>query len=220
MVANIENDPLAREALEMRTGFPSPGKTATTESSETIISELGLPIPSKPPQQMVDQDVYEAWKQHMIDGFERNNRMFGEILNAFMRPYWITVHMYRAMFIVGLAGVVLGAVLGVWQGVEYAWIFCGLSAASFITFFVSRPLISLEQNIQFITWLGLIFNTYWTRLMYANDEKAIQTELEKILNSSIKDIVTLLDKQAELHGKRPNQLQNMYQTEVNNEHHE
>jgi hypothetical protein len=165
-------------------------------------AELMLPVPSASGG-AVDPQVFEAWKQHMIQGFERNNKMFASILDAFIRPYWLTVRMYQAMFVVGLSGLVLAAVLGVTQGISFGVLFGGMSIVSFLTFFLSRPLASLEQNIQFITWLGLVYNTYWTRLMYANNEATIQTDLEDILNRSVEDIVALLDKQAELTGKRP-----------------
>jgi hypothetical protein len=54
-----------------------------------------------------------------------------------------------------------------------------------------------------IIWLGLIYNTYWTRLMYANDPTNIQDELEKIITTTIAEMEKLADKQAELSGKRP-----------------
>jgi hypothetical protein len=201
-MATDSQDQAAPDALGSRPGKLPPGMEKDSGQATAPPIELSLPLP-KPPSKDIDQEVYKAWTQHLIEGFERNNNMFGKLLDAFMRPYWLTVRMYQAMFIVGLSGVVLAAVLGVWQGIEFALIFGGLSAASFITFFMSRPLTSLEQNIQFITWLGLIYNTYWTRLMYANNEATIQADLEAILDRSISDIVALLDKQAELAGKRP-----------------
>lgn len=196
----LEND--QPEALGTRSEWSPPGAQPDPKPIDNPIPELSLPIPTVPTDK-VDKEVYAAWKKYMIDGFERNNDMFAKILDAFTRPYWLTVRMYQAMFIVGLSGVVLAAVMGAWQGVQYAWVFGGLSAVAFIGFFVSRPLISLEQNIQFITWLGLVYNTYWTRLMYANDEKTVQADLEAITECAIQDIVRLLDKQTELTGKRP-----------------
>lgn len=206
MTPDSQDQP-APDALGSRAGIIPQGMQKNTGQVTAPPPEMSLPMPRSPSKD-IDPDVYKAWTQHLINGFERNNNMFGKLLDAFMRPYWLTVRMYQAMFIVGLSGVVLAAVLGVWQGIEFALIFGGLSAASFITFFMSRPLTSLEQNIQFITWLGLIYNTYWTRLMYANDEQTIQADLEVILERSINDIVALLDKQAELAGKRPDLPEN------------
>ena len=44
-------------------------------------------------------------------------------------------------------------------------LFAGLSAATLLAPFVRNPLRSLEENLQFITWLGVIYNTHWTRLL-------------------------------------------------------
>ena len=193
------------EALGSNEAFvpPLPSEASDPPAGSSPDQELGLPPPVDPSGE-VDAEVYAAWRQHMIDGFQRNNNMFAKILDAFTRPYWLTVRMYQAMFIVGISGIVLAAILGIWQGIEFTLIFGGISAVAFIGFFISRPLISLEQNIQFITWLGLVYNTYWTRLMYANNAATIQDDLEEITDRAIQDIVRLLDKQAELTGKRPN----------------
>ena len=50
--------------------------------------------------------------------------------------------------------------------------FGGLSVGSFLLFFIRQPLQALEENLEFITWLGVAFNTYWTRLMYLTRSKA------------------------------------------------
>lgn len=155
------------------------------------------------PTGKVDPEIYAAWKQHIVRGFEQNNRMFNEVLKAFMRPYWMTVWMYRVMFAVGIAGFVAAAALGVTRGVEFAAVFGGLSVITFLTYFISQPLRALEQNLEFITWLGIIYNTYWTRLMYANDASTVQVDLEAISRTAVDEINQLIDKHAELAGKRP-----------------
>jgi len=163
---------------------------------------LGLPIPpgaeNKP-----DADVYNAWKKHMISGYEQNRQMFKQVLDGFMRPYWMTVWMYRVMFLVGIGGFILAIILGVWKGIQFSLLFGGLSVATFLTYFISQPLRSLEQNIQFITWLGIIYNSYWTRLMYANETSTIQADLEGIVNKSIEEIMQMVDKHSQLVNKRP-----------------
>jgi hypothetical protein len=169
--------------------------------NESNSPHLELPPPTTP--ENVDPEIFAAWKEHMIQGYHHNSQMFTDLLDAFMRPYWQTVWMYRLMFFVGILGFVLAAALGVTLGIEFGAIFGGLTVVAFLAFFISRPLQSLEQNIMLITWLGLIYNTYWTRLMYANDPANIQDELEKIITTTISEMKELADKQAELSGKRP-----------------
>lgn len=161
-------------------------------------------VPPPPKPENVDEEIYEAWKKHMIEGYQHNSQMFTRVLDAFMRPYWQTVWMYRLMFAVGILGFVLAAALAFLKQIEFAALFGGLTAFSFLSFFVSRPLQSLEQNILLITWLGVIYNTYWTRLMYANDAITIQADLEGITKTAIEELARLADKHSELSGKREN----------------
>jgi hypothetical protein len=151
----------------------------------------------------LDKALYNAWKEHMIGGYKQNSLMFKQVLDAFMKPYWISVRMYQLMFVVGILGFLAAVVLGIWQGYELAAVFGGLTTVSFLAFFISKPLVSLEQNLQFITWLGLIYNTYWTRLMYASDATTVQADLEAITATAIGEIQELVNKHAELSGKRP-----------------
>jgi ABC-type multidrug transport system fused ATPase/permease subunit len=154
------------------------------------------------PHGQVDPAVYTAWKNHIINGFKQNNEMFKGVLDAFMRPYWMTVWMYRILFAVGLLGFLAAAVLGVLRGVAFAAVFGGISVVTFLAFFIGQPLRALEQNLEFITWLGIIYNTYWTRLMYTNDVATVQNDLEAITHSAVESIQQLIDKHAELAGKR------------------
>ncbi|MBI5878287.1 MAG: hypothetical protein HZB53_11610 [Chloroflexi bacterium] len=155
------------------------------------------------PRGKVDPDVYDAWKKHTVMGFQQNSEMFRKLLDAFMRPYWLTVWMYRTLYIVGLAGFVVAALLSVWRGWEFAAIFGGISVVTFLAFFIGQPLRALEQNLEFITWLGLIYNTYWTRLMYANDAEKMQADLEAINKAAVADLSALIDKHVAVAAKRP-----------------
>jgi hypothetical protein len=69
-------------------------------------------------------------------------------------------------------------------------------------FFVVRPLQALEENLQFITWLGLIYNTYWVHLTYANDPATLHDEVNKATDDAIAKLQVLMQKHAEASGKR------------------
>jgi hypothetical protein len=182
---------------------PTPGSPSPTSTfgSQLPPDPFRLPVPGPPPQE-VDAEVYAAWKKHMIEGYEQNTLMFNKLLDAFMRPYWTTVWMYRLLFGVGITGFILAAVLSVTNGITFGLLFGGLSVAAFLAFFIRHPLQALEQNLLIITWLGIIYNTYWTRLMYADDEKTIQRDLDEITRTSIRQINQLLDRQADVSAKR------------------
>jgi hypothetical protein len=164
-----------------------------------------LPLP-RPDQRLreLDPQLYEYWRDHMRDGFEQNSEMFDRVLDGFMTPYYTTLWMYRVLFIVGIAAFVAAVVLSVWQGEPlYALVFGGLSVGAFVSYFFNRPLQSLEENLQLITWLGVIYNSYWTRLAYMQDMDTVQQELRSATDETVDALERLVDKQAALHGKRP-----------------
>jgi hypothetical protein len=153
---------------------------------------------------LADEEVYGYWQEHVKNSLEGNNEMFRRILNAFLGPYHATVWMNGILFAVGILSFVAAAVLSLWTGNPlYALAFGGLSVAAFLSYFISRPLRSLEENLEFITWLGLIYNTYWIRLLYLNDETTVQQDLEDATKDASREIERLIDKHAALSGKRP-----------------
>ena len=91
--------------------------------------------------------------------------------------------------------VAAAALLGVQQGISSAALFGGLSVLAFLGFFVSKPLRALERNVQFITWLGIVYNTYWARLMYATDPDTVQEDLEAIKTAAVRDLTVLMEVQ-------------------------
>jgi len=166
-----------------------------------------LPPPPLPPQiggQPVPQQLQDAWTRYMVKGFAQNEEMFRRTLEAFMRPYHLTVWLYGLLFAVGIGLFLAAAVIGLRNGNSVVAIaFAGLSVASFLAFFVRQPLHALEENLQFITWLGVSFNTYWTRLMYMADPQTVQAELKAAENDFRASVERLIAQHSELRGKRP-----------------
>jgi len=161
------------------------------------------PIPGRPLAE-ADPELYAAWRDHMRRGFENNQVMFEQLLNAFMTPYWTTVWMYRILFGLGIAAFVVAAVAALLnRGAMTTGIFGGLSVAAFLGYFLNRPLQALEENLQFITWLGVIYNSYWTRLAYTNELETVQQELEDATDDTIAKIKEMMDKHAERNASRP-----------------
>jgi hypothetical protein len=133
-----------------------------------------------------------------------NQVMFKRVLDAFMGPYWTTVWTYRVLIGVGVAGFLIAAFFGLrdaqWPVMA---IFGGLSIVSFLTFFLSRPLQALEENLQFITWLGVVYNTYWTRLANAQDADRFQADVANATNAFVQQLQQLVATHGERSDKRP-----------------
>jgi hypothetical protein len=152
----------------------------------------------------VPQELREAWNQYMAGGFKRNELMFKRTLDAFMKPYNITIGMYIVIFVVGVLLFLVAAYLGIRGGQSLVAVaFGGLSVASFIIFFIRQPVQALEENLEFISWLGVAFNTYWTRLMYMKNIDTIQTDLKSATDDYSQMVEELINKHAELRGNRP-----------------
>ena len=151
-----------------------------------------------------DPELYAAWSKHIQQGFANNQTMFSQVLEAFLNPYWTTVWMYRVLFAVGVGAFVLAGFLAVFQAnLSAAALFGGLSVVAFLGFFVSRPLQALEENLQFITWLGIIYNSYWTRLVQAQDPATFERIIQDATGDAIQQIKELEAKHAERGTNRP-----------------
>jgi hypothetical protein len=162
-----------------------------------------LPLPTDPTAGAVPADLRAAWTQYMVNGFEQNEQMFQRTLKAFMKPYRLTVWLYVALVGVGIGLFVVAAVIGLNKGESVVAIaFAGLGAAGFLGFFVRQPLHALEENLEFITWLGVAFNTYWTRLMYMSDTSTVQAELKAAEDDFRTSVERLIAQHAELRGRR------------------
>jgi hypothetical protein len=183
-----------------------PGRVGAfhAEEQEPVWSPRLPPIMPQPRLAEIDPELYKYWREHINQGFQRNNRMFDTILDAFMRPYNTTIWMYRILFGLGIAAFLVAAALSAWlRDPMFGVVFGGLSIISFLTYFIGRPLQSLEENLKFITWLGIIYNSYWTRLVYMMDSKTVNQDLEDATQDAINEIERLLDKHHDFSGKRP-----------------
>lgn len=174
---------------------------------EAAQSKLPLPGPGSGPAAAaagLDPELRAAWTGYVVQGFRQNEEMFRSTLDAFMKPYLVTVWLYGALAVVGLGLFVAAVVIGLAGGQPVVAIaFAGLSVTAFLAFFLRQPLHALEENLEFITWLGVAFNTYWTRLLYLSDPATVQQDLrtaEQDFRASVEQLIT---RHAELRGRRP-----------------
>lgn len=171
---------------------------------EAPASKLPRPSPPQASEAPLPQELQTAWTEYMVNGFKQNEQMFQSTLNAFIKPYGLTVWLYAILFAVGVGLFVVAAVVGLRNGNSVVAIaFAGFSVAAFLAFFVRQPLHALEENLEFITWLGVAFNTYWTRLMYLADPKTVQADLKAAEDDFRASLEKLIAQHAEMRGKRP-----------------
>jgi hypothetical protein len=198
---------IIQERLALFEALRTPVPSAVPEA-------LALPAPVAPvsadgkPLKESDPELYQAWADHIKQGFVNNNIMFNRILDGFMRPYQTTIWMYRILFGVGILAFLAAVVMALIKdqpaaAIGTSLVFGGLSVLAFLSYFVSRPMQALEENLQFITWLGIVYNTYWARLVNANDPATVQQELEDATTDAVTSIKEMLDKHAAFSRQRP-----------------
>ncbi len=62
---------------------------------------------------------------------------------------------------------------------------------------------ALEENLQFITWLGIIYNSYWTTLVQSQNPDTYTEEVKLATDDAISRIQALSDKHAQRGGTAP-----------------
>jgi hypothetical protein len=201
---------LERIRQEVRVDAEFPISREIAPLPEEAAPRLPFPIPVQEGKTLAEVDLalYEAWREHIQQGFKNNQTMFDQVLRGFMNPYWTTVWMNRILFAVGILLFVMAGVLAYLTqenpvtAIGATVLFGGLGAGAFLAYFVSRPLQALEENLQFITWLGIVYNSYWTRLAYISNLDTVQAEVEDVTDDTILRLQELLDKHAEISSKR------------------
>jgi len=144
-----------------------------------------------------------AWHDSFTDCFEANRKMFKTILKGFMKPFWLSIGMNVAVFVVGIISFSTAMVLSLFtEQYLLGLIFAGIDAATFLTFFLSNPIKNLEKDMGFVAWLGLIYNTYWTRQYYATDPEHFQKDMQKITDDAVKSLRKLISTHNEVSKSR------------------
>ncbi len=148
-------------------------------------------------------DLYQAYVDHIKEGYKNNGRIFDDVRRAFMRSHNSTVVMYWLLFAVGVATVVTGIVLAAQGNIVAGGVFLGVGVAAFVTYFISRSTQSIEENLLYITWLGVIYNSYWTHLAWATQRDTAQAELDKATTDALKQLEKLVNRHAKATKERP-----------------
>jgi hypothetical protein len=96
------------------------------------------------------------------------------------RVFRILVRAYIAIFVVGLVAFAAALYEGLMRHSDTltTGVFAGMSAASFLSLALFKPLESLRRNSVFLTWLNVTTTSYWTRHYYLNKKGLLDAELE------------------------------------------
>ena len=207
-VIEVQTTPSGRPAPETSTPTTEPTTPITTTATG---SENDLPAgtdytPLHMPEDMdpeLKKKLQAAWVAHVEQGYANNDQVFQRIMNTFLSSYRFTVIMYWILFLLGIGFFATGIVMAlVRDSMIPAAVFGGLGAVTFIGYFIGRSVQSIEENLEYITWLGIIYNSYWTRLAWTFDENEALQVLEEGTKETISQLEHMIERHAEARGKR------------------
>ena len=105
-----------------------------------------------------------------------------------------TLMAYTVVFFVGVVALAVALVEGLMDGSNAATTgaFAGLSAVSFVSLFIFRPLDQLRKSSISLTWLNVVTTSYWTRHYYLNKTGSLDAELEEATTETLQHLEDLL----------------------------
>lgn len=150
-------------------------RTLTAASVQLELSPATSPGTSEALSNLVN-DAQAALVHNVSAALKSSMRRIGSAFNVHLA-------MSIAVFIVGLGSFAVAA----WKGLDspgnsdalVSAVFGGLSATAFITYFVRMPLEDVASAGPEMAWLLGIVNTYWTKLVYMNDQETFVAEIQK-----------------------------------------
>lgn len=146
-----------------------------------------------------DPELYATWRDHVREGFAQNSQMFRRALKSLMASYRASVWAYRILLGVATASFLAGIGLSLWRGsAGFGLVFGGLGIAVFLIYFLSRPSWGLGENLELITWLGVVYNTYWARVVRLVNADAEQEELEHVQRDAVAEIQRIMDRRTKM----------------------
>ena len=179
---DVDRIHVAAAEIDYYRGESRAGRDPRPVGGEFDINLL-LPIPAesqgaKPTDEM--QKVVDQAQRELMQNVARASRSTMRRIGASFTGH---LAMNVLLFLVGIGSFAVA----VYKGLEnpdqadavVSAAFGGLTAASFITYFITRPMDSVATSGPEAAWLLGMVNTYWTKLIYLNDPVKFPTEIEK-----------------------------------------
>ena len=121
------------------------------------------------------------------------------------RSYRVVFVGYVAMMIFGVAAIVAAFVKGITASslgeAVSALGLAGLTVGIFVAFFVQRPSAALERNAIFMPWVSIVLTTFWTRLMYLDDEATLDQKLGHAAKEASDELSAIAMRYAVIDGR-------------------
>ncbi|HZQ83078.1 MAG TPA: hypothetical protein VFB25_13975 [Gaiellaceae bacterium] len=165
------------------------------------MTELRLPRPRHGDAIHTTQELRDLAAAILQDDIETLART-----TAYLRRSFRVVFLgYVAMMVFGVAAIVAAFIKGLTASTLGEAItavgLAGLTVGIFVAFFVQRPSAALERNAIFMPWVSIVLTSFWTRLLYMNDEKTIDAQLAKAVKEASDELSAIAQRYAVIDGK-------------------
>src|SRR5689334_348052 len=121
------------------------------------------------------------------------------------RSYRVVFVGYVAMMVFGVAAIVAAFVKSMTAssiGEAAAAVgLAGLTVGIFVAFFVQRPSAALERNAIFMPWVSIVLTTFWTRMLYLDDEATLDQKLGHAAKEASEELSAIAMRYAVIDGK-------------------
>jgi hypothetical protein len=121
------------------------------------------------------------------------------------RSYRMVFIGYVSMMVFGVAAIVAAFIKGMEASSLGAAVsaigLAGLTVGIFIAFFVQRPSAALERNAIFMPWVSIVLTTFWTRMLYLDDEATLDAKLGHAAREASEELSAIALRYAVIDGK-------------------
>jgi hypothetical protein len=154
------------------------------------------------------EDISDTGTEHGIEPFARaiiqsNKNDFLRAARSQRFAFATMKWMFLVVFLIALGAMITAIRIAADIPDEgYNWAQAGvvggialLAVLLFALLLYMRPLAALERNSVVTSFLTVVVNSYWTRLMYADDAKDVDVYLEDATAYTVEHLGSLLDRQ-------------------------
>jgi heme/copper-type cytochrome/quinol oxidase subunit 4 len=121
------------------------------------------------------------------------------------RSYRVVFVGYVAMLLFGLTAVIAAFTRALTADTTASSIaavaLSGMTVGIFVAFFVQRPSAALERNAIFMPWVSIVLTTFWTRLLYLNDEATLDQHLGRAAKEASDELSAIALRYAQIDSR-------------------
>lgn len=186
---------LTGDYLPVRLEAPSAEALQTQESSLAagVAANFAYALPAPAPPVVnglreTDPELYNLWLHTVEKRFEDSEKTFGSLLSRLWQPFHMTMRLSQILLIAGAASLLTAIGAAFWvSNIYLVIIFVAVAALCYLAYTTSHLASSVEERLMFVTRIGLIYNTYWFRLLNIQPAQSPTTgiEIQSIMNDAL-----------------------------------